>query len=232
MKAYNSNRKASLTAGILYLLTFVSVPTLALYGSIHDANYVVSSFPDTPVLIGGILEIVVGLTGIGTALALYPVLKKQNEGLALSLVGFRVLEAATIFVGVMFLLTVVALHQSGAGAGALDISRTLVTMYDRMFLIGQSFMPAINDVVLGILLYKSRLVPRGLSLIGIIGGPVLLAGTFSVMFGLIGQRDPLAGLSAVLVAGFELSLGIYLIRKGFKPSAIANLGPQPLKPLR
>jgi hypothetical protein len=232
MKAFNSNRKASLTAGILYLLTFVSVPTLALYAPVREAGYLVSSLSDTPMLIGGILEIIVALTGIGTALALYPVLKRQNEGMALGLVGFRVLEAATIFVGVMFLLTVVALHQPGAGAEALVTGQTLVTMYDRMFLIGQSFMPAINDVVLGILLYKSRLVPRGLAVIGIIGGPVLLAGTFSVMFGLIGQRDPLAGLSAVLVAGFELSLGIYLISKGFKPSAITNLAPQPSKPLR
>ena len=218
MTTLDSHRKTSLTTGILYLLTFVSIPTLSLYGPVHDANYITSSASDTPILIGGILEIIVALTGIGTAVALYPVLKKHNEGMALGLVSSRVLEAATIFAGVMFLLTVVTFHQSAASAEVAVTSRTLVTMYDRMFLIGQSFMPAINDLLLGFLLYHSRLVPRGLSLIGIIGGPVLLMGTFSVLFGLIGQREPLAALSAVPVAVFEFSLGIYLVVKGFKPT--------------
>ena len=136
MKTIDSNRKTSLTAGVLYLLTFVSIPTLALYGAVHQPNYILGSAPDTAVIIGGILEIIVALTGIGTAVALYPVLKKQNEGMALGLVGSRVLEAGTIFAGVMFLFTVVTLRQTGAGDEALITSHTLVTMYDRMFLIG------------------------------------------------------------------------------------------------
>lgn len=209
-------RKTSLTAGLLYLLTFVSIPTLALYGSIHTPNYTLGTDSDTPVIIGNILELIVALAGIGTAVALYPVLRKQNEGMVLGLVSSRVLEAATIFAGVMFLLTVVTLHQTAAGAEALITSRTLVTMYDRMFLIGQSFMPAVNDILLGLLLYHSRLVPRGLALIGIIGGPVLLAGDVLVLFDFIGQRDPLIALTAVPVAVFEFSLGIYLAVKGFK----------------
>ncbi len=222
MKTIDSNRKNSLTAGVLYLLTFVSIPTLALYGSIHQPNYILGSGPDTKVIIGGILEIIVALTGIGTAVALYPVLKKQNEGVALGLVGSRVLEAGTIFAGVAFLLTVVTMRQTAAGSEALVASNTLVIMYDRMFLIGQSFMPAINDVLLGFLLYQSRLVPRGLSLIGIIGGPVLIIGDIFVLFGLIGQHDPSTGLFAVPVALFEFSLGIYLTVKGFKSRPIVD----------
>jgi len=220
MKTIDSNRKTSLTAGVLYLLTFVSIPTLALYGAVHQPNYILGSAPDTAVIIGGILEIIVALTGIGTAVALYPVLKKQNEGMALGLVCSRVLEAGTIFAGVMFLLTVVTLRQTGAGAEALVTSHTLVTMYDRMFLIGQSLMPAVNDILLGFLLYQSRLVPRGLSLIGIIGGPVLITGDILVLFGFIGQHDPTTALFAILVALFEFSLGIYLIVKGFKSTLI------------
>jgi len=222
MKTIDSNRKNSLAAGVLYLLTFVSIPTLALYGSIHQPNYILGSGPDTKVIIGGILEIIVALTGIGTAVALYPVLKKQNEGVALGLVGSRILEAGTIFAGVAFLLTVVTMRQTAAGAEALVGSNTLVIMYDRMFLIGQSFMPAINDVLLGFLLYQSRLVPRGLSLIGIIGGPVLIIGDIFVLFGLIGQHDPSTGLFAVPVALFEFSLGIYLTVKGFKSTPIVD----------
>lgn len=222
MTTLDSNRKTSLVAGILYLLTFVSIPTLSLYIPIHAPNYILGPGPDTNVIIGNILEIIVALACIGSAVALYPILKKQNEGAALGLVGARVLEAGAIFAGVMFLLTVVTLRQTGAGAEALITSRTLVTMYDRMFLISQSFLPAINDLLLGFILYHSRIVPRGLSLIGIIGGPVLLIGTFSVLFGLIGQREPLAALSAVPVAVFEFSLGIYLLVKGFKPTYGSN----------
>lgn len=215
----SSLRKTSLASGLLYLLTFVSIPTLALYGPIHAPDYILGSGSDSTVIIGNILELIVALAGIGTAVALYPVLKKQNEGMALGLVASRVLEAATIFAGVMFLLTVVTLHQTSAGAEALISSRTLVTMYDRMFLIGQSFMPAVNDILLGLLLYHSRLVPRSLALIGIIGGPVLLAGDIFVLFDFIGQRDPLIALTAVPVAVFEFSLGIYLTVKGFKSTS-------------
>ncbi len=222
MKTKDSNRKTSLVAGVLYLLTFVSIPTLSLYGAVHNPNYIVGPGPDSAVIIGSILEIIVALTGIGTAVALYPVLKRQNEGAALGLVGSRVLEAGTIFAGVLFLLTVVTLRQTGAGAEAFVTSRTLVTMYDRMFLIGQSLMPAINDLLLGFLLYHSRLVPRGLSLIGIIGGPVLIAGDICVLFGLIGQRDPSTSLFAIPVALFEFSLGIWLVVKGFNSTTAAT----------
>ena len=163
------------------------------------------------------------LAGIATAVMLFPVLKKQNETFALGLVAARILESGTIFVGVAFLLSIVTLRQAGAGADALVTSHALAALYDRIFLLGQSFMPAICDLLLGFLLYKSRLVPRGLSLIGIVGGPVLLVGYLAVLFGVIGQHGSLAGLSALLVAVFEFSLGVWLIVKGFDPEAVAKL---------
>jgi hypothetical protein len=218
-----SHRKISLTAGLLYILTFVSIPTLALYGQVKSANYITSAGPDTAVMVGGILEIIVALAGIGTAAVLFPMLKKQNEGAALSLVASRVLEASTMFVGVAFLMSIVTLRQAGAGADALVTSRTLATLYDRIFLQGQSLMPAVNDLLLGFLLYKSRLVPRALSLVGIVGGPVLIAGYIAVMFGLLGQHAPLAAMSAIPVALFELSLGVWLVVKGFNKSAVTAL---------
>src|SRR2546425_11844310 len=115
----DSLRKTALVAGVLYLLTFVSIPTLCLYAPVRDPKYIVGPGPDTGVILGGILEMIVALAGIGTAVALYPVLKRQNEGVALGFVGSRVLEAATTFAGVAFLLTIVSLRQGGAGAGAL-----------------------------------------------------------------------------------------------------------------
>ena len=155
-------RKTALVAGVLYLLTFVSIPTLALYGSVHDPNYIVGPGPDTPVLLGGVLEVIVALAGIGTAVVLFPVLKRQNEAAALGLVGSRVLEAAGILAGVACLLTIVSLRQTGAGTGALATGQTLAILYDRIFLLSQSLMPVVNDLLLGFLLYQSRLVPRGL----------------------------------------------------------------------
>ena len=213
-------RKTSLAAGVLYLLTFVSIPTLALYRSIHESNYILGNGPDTLVIFGGILEIIVALSGIATAVVLYPVLKRQNEGLALGLVASRVLEASTIFIGVTFLLSVVTLRQEISGTNALAISHALVALYDRIFLLGQSFLPAVNDLLLGFLLYKSRLVPRALSMTGMVGAFPLITGYIAVLFGVIEQRTPLAGLAALLVALFEFSLGIYLVVKGFRASPI------------
>jgi Domain of unknown function (DUF4386) len=209
-------RKTSLLAGTLYLITFISIPTLSLYVPVKSANYILTTGPDTITIIGCLLEIVMALACIGTAVVLYPVLKKQNQSMALGLVAARVLEASTIFVGVAFLLAIVTLRQTGAGVDALASSKVLAILYDRIFLLGQSFLPAIDDLLLGILLYQSRLVPRALSIIGIVGAPLLLAGYIAVLFGFIGQHDPLAGLSAILVALFEFSLGIYLVVRGFK----------------
>ncbi len=210
-----SQRQISLTAGILYILTFVSIPTLSLYTAVKSANYILGAGPDSTVIIGAILEVIVALAGISTAVVLFPILKKQNETLALGLVAARILESSTIFVGVAFLLSIVTLRQSGAGVESLAVSHTLAILYDRIFLLGQSFMPAICDLLLGFMLLRSHLVPKGLALIGIFGGPLLLVGYFAVMFGFIGQHSSLAGLSAVLVALFEFALGIWLIVKGF-----------------
>lgn len=216
-------RKIALTAGIFYLLTFVSIPTLALYRPVKRANYVLTSGADTSAIIGGVLEIIVAIAGIGTAVVLFPILKKQNESAALGLVAARIVESATIVVGVAFLLSIVTLRKSGTGTDALSTSRALVAMYDRIFLLGQSFIPAICDLLLGFLLYQSRLVPRRLSTIGIIGSPILVAGYLAVLFGGIHQHSPLAGLSALPVAAFEFSLGIWLLVKGFNRRAVAEL---------
>lgn len=218
-----THRKISLLAGILYVLTFVSIPTFALYNPVKSSHYVLGSGPDTSAVVGGLLEIIVALAGIGTAVVLFPVLKKQNEPAALGLVAARILESGTIFVGVAFLLSIVTLRRSGAGTDALATSHALVALYNRIFLLGQSFMPAICDLLLGTLLYKSRLVPRGLAMIGIMGGPLLVAGYLAVMFNGVAQHSTVAGLSALPVAVFEFSLGVWLIVKGFDPRAVAEL---------
>jgi len=215
-----STRKVALVAGVLYLLTFVSIPTLALYGQVHDPDYIVGPGPDTPVIIGCILEIIVALAGIGTAVTLYPVVKKQNEGVALGFVGSRILEGATIFAGIVSLLAVVSLRQSGLGANAVLTGQALVAVYDRTFLLGQSFMPAVNALLLGSLLYRSRLVPRILPLLGLIGAPLLIAAQTAVMFGLIERLSPMTAIAALPIALWEFSLGVRLTVRGFNSSPL------------
>ena len=221
--AVSAHRRISLAAGIAYVLTFVSIPTLVLYNPVKGASYVLGSGPDTAAIVGGLLEIIVGLAGIATAVILFPILKKQNESFALGLVAARILESGTIFVGVAFLLSIVTLRQHGAGAEALGTSHALAALYDRIFLLGQSFMPAVCDLLLGLMLYKSHLVPRRLAIIGIVGAPVLVLGYLAVLFGVIDQHGALAGLSALLVAVFEFSLGVWLIVKGFNAEAVVAL---------
>jgi len=210
----NLSRKTSLAAGILYLLTFISIPTLSLYHEIHQPTFISSAAPSSDVVIGGMLELLMALFCIGTAIVLYPVLKKQNETLALGFVAARVLEAALIFAGVSALLTVLQLRTLGPESTVM--SRGLVMLYDRLFLISQSFIPAINGLLLGSLLYQSRLVPRLLPIVGIIGAFTLVAGDVAVLFGLYDQRAPEIAITAIPIALWEFSLGIYLVVKGFK----------------
>jgi hypothetical protein len=215
-----SLRKTALVAGVFYVLTFVSIPTLVLYGSMHDADYIVGTGPDTAILFGGLLEMIVGLTGIGTAIALYPVLRRQNEGFALGFVAARILEAATIFIGVATVVTLVNLRKAGAGPDALITGQALTTFYDAVFLVGQAIIPAVNAVLLGTLLYRSRLVPRALPLLGFVGSAILTVSFAATMFGFMDRVSPLTGLLALPIATWEFSLGVYLIVKGFKPSPV------------
>jgi hypothetical protein len=142
--------------------------------------------------------------------------------MALGLVGSRVVEAAGILAGVACLLSIVSLRQAGAGTGALVAGQTLAILYDRIFLLSQSLMPAVNDLLLGLLLYQSRLVPRVLPLIAFIGAPLLVASDIAVLFSLWGRTSTPAALAALPVALFEFSLGVYLVVKGFKPSPILS----------
>jgi hypothetical protein len=216
-----SLRKTALVAGVLYLITFISIPTLALYGPVlSDPNYVTGPGPDTAIIIGGILEVIVGLAGVGTAVVLYPVVKRQNEASALGFVGSRTLEAAAIIAGVVSLLSLVTLRQAGAGAGALVTGQALVANYNWFFLLGQSLMPAVNGLLLGSLLYRSRLVPRVLPVVGFIGAALLLISDAAVLFGLWERISAPSGILAIPVALWEFSLGVYLVVKGFRPSPI------------
>ena len=219
----NSPRKHALVAGVCYIISFVSIPTLLLYTAVHEPNFIVGPGPDTPVLIGGVLEMIVALAGLGSAVALYPIVKRQNQGMALGLVGTRTIEGAVIVVGVACLLTVVTLRQAGVGPEGLVAGQALVGLYDRLFLLSQSTMPAFNALMLAPLLYWSRLVPRVLPIVGMIGAPLLLLGTAAVLFGVLERGSLLQLLLGIPIALWEFSLGVYLVVRGFRPEAVDRL---------
>jgi hypothetical protein len=224
----SSTRKTALVAGIFYLITFISIPTLALYGPVKNhRDWILSSGGHTGVLVGAFLEVVVALAGIGTAVTLYPVVKRQNEGAALGFVTSRLLEAAMIFTGVLSLLSLVTLrHDLGGTAGAnaaalVTTGASHVAIYNWTMLLGQTLMPCVNALLLGSLMYRSRLVPRVIPVLGLIGAPLLTAAVIATLFGGdIGHVSAFRAIATFPVAAWELSLGLWLVVKGFRPSPI------------
>jgi len=216
-------RQTALVAGALYLMTFAtSIPARVLFAPVrNDPGYILGSgAADAQVLLAGLLDVLLAFACIGTAVALYPVLKRQDQGVALGFVGSRTLEAAIIVIGVIALLSVVTLRQAGVGTGALVAGQALVAVYSWAFLFGPGFMACVNALLLGSLLYRSRVVPRVIPLVGLVGAPLLFASDLAVLFGLWTQTSLPAGIATVPIALWEISLGVYLVVKGFKSSPI------------
>jgi hypothetical protein len=218
-------RMTALVAGVLYILTFVgSIPALPLYDDIlNDPGYILGGASDTGVLWGAIGELICALTGIGTAVVLYPIAKRCSERAALGFVMSRTIEAAMIFTGVLSVLTIVTLHDSGADASSVGISQALAAFHDWTFLLGPGLMPAINALLIGAVMYRTGLVPRILPKIGFVGAAALLASSTATLFGFFEQVSGWATLAALPIATWEFSFGVYMIVKGFRPEAVAAL---------
>jgi len=220
-------RRSAFFCGLFYLITFASsIPAVFLLRPVlNDSNYIIGSGADTQIVTGTILDLVNALTAIGSAVVLFPVMKRQSEAMALGFVTTRMFEAAVIGIGVISLLTVVSLRQPGAtGAEAQSLVTTgnaLVDVYNWVFLVGPNLMPAINGVLLGTLMYKSGLVPKAIPVMGLVGGPLLLAVTLASMLG-ITHHGSAWWIVAAPIVFWELSLGLYLTFKGFKPAPITE----------
>lgn len=219
-------RKTALAAGILYLLTFISIPRLVLYGPLlTDPNYVLSSGSDTGILWAAVLELIVSFAIVGTGVVLFPVVKRQNEGVALGFVMARVFEAGVIVVGIISLLSVVTLRQDvGATAGPeaaslVTTGRALVAVQNWTFLIGQGLMPGINALLLGSLIYRSGIVPRVIPALGLIGGPLMISSVLGQVLQINEQYSAWSLIALLPIFAWEFSLGLWLVFKGFKRSA-------------
>jgi hypothetical protein len=216
------SRRLAFIAGALFVITFItSIPAFFLYDPVlNDPGYVVSAGADTRVLAGAFLELLLIVANIGTALALFGVLKRQSESLALGYVAARIMECTFIAVGILSVLAVVTLRQDAAGAGAdtlLPIGQTLVAIHDWTFLLGPGFVVGIgNGLLLGYLMYRSGLVPRRMAALGLVGGPLICASGIAVLFGVIEPGSSWQAIATVPEFAWEASLGIYLMVKGFK----------------
>jgi hypothetical protein len=229
----DSARRTSFITGVLFIITFVtSIPAaFLLYAPVlDDASYVVGAGADGGVALGAFLEVLLIVANVGTAVALFPILKRQSEPLALGYVTARLVESTFIAIGIVSLLAVVTLRQDFTGAAGGDPSsfvtagKSLVAVHDWTFLLGPNWVVGVgNGLILGWLMYRSGLVPRGMAILGLIAGPVLLAGGTAALLGVIEPDSALKNLTAGPEFVWELSLGIYLMVKGFKPSGVARL---------
>jgi len=222
--------RAAKWAGWFMAITFLtSIPALLLYHSIlHDHNYILGSGSKGKVQLAAFLEVLLIIANIGVAVVMFPILKRQSERMALGYVASRIVEATAIIVGVMALLAILTLRDDlaasiGGDRGSLVIAgRTLVAIHDESFLIGPGFMVGVDDLLLGYLMYTTGLMPPRLALFGLVGGPLIFLGKTLVVFGAFGIYSSAAGLFAIPVFIFEASFAIYLIVKGFRPSAVLS----------
>ena len=174
------------------------------------------------------------VANIGTALVLFPILKRQNEPLALGYVAARIMESVFIAVGIVSVLTIVTLHQdAGAQASSLvPVGRALVAVHDWTFLLGPGLVVGIgNGLILGYLMYRSGLVPRGLAVLGMVGGALICLSGIAVLLGAFDKGSAPQAIATVPEFIWELSLGIYLMVKGFKPSPLIAADAPPVESL-
>jgi hypothetical protein len=222
-------RKTAMWAGVLYLITFASSIPAAFFfldPVLNDPNYVLGPGADTRVITGGLLDMVNAFACIGTAVVLFPLLKRQNEAVALGFVTSRLLEAAIISVGVVSLLGVVALRHDVAGGLAADdaalttVGTALVAVRVYTFHLGPGVMAGVNALLLGTLMYRSGLVPRVIPLMGLIGGPLIISAKVGTILGVNDDSTAWSLVALAPIFFWELSLGVWMAVRGFRPSPI------------
>jgi hypothetical protein len=219
----SSSRRIALVAGVLFIITFITaMPALLLFQPVLDdpAGYIAGAGADNRIFLGVFLELLLIIANIGTAVVLFPILKRQSEVLALGYVTARVVECVFIAVGILSVLAVVTLRQEPAGADA-ELAESLAAIKDWTFLLGPGFVVGVgNGLLLGYLIYRSGLVPRPMAVLGLVGGPLVCASGIAVLFGVFDQGGAGQGIATIPEFLWELSLGIWLTVKGFRPSPV------------
>ena len=209
--------------GVLFIITFVtSIPALVRYETVlrHPESYIAGAGHDKQILLGALLELLLIIANIGTAVVIFPIVRRQNEELALGYVTARLFECTFILVGILCMLGIVTLRNQVAGPSEGTVAYTLAAIKDWTFLLGPGFVVGIgNGLILGYLMYKSGLMPRGLAVLGLIGGPLIILSGIGVLFDLYDAGAPVQGIATIPEIIWELSLGIYPLIWGFKASS-------------
>lgn len=228
----NSNIKAAKIVGVLFILAAVSaVAGLILYDPIlNSPDYLIEgSEHANRVIWGAIMELILVASAIGTATTMFPYLRKYNETIALWHVCFRFLEAVIITVGVLSVLSLLTLSREFVAAGAPDTASfqtsgiVLKGIHDWTFMLGPNFMLGLNTIMYSYILYKTKLVPRFIPILGMTGSVLVFLAALLEMFGVIEQISAAGALLSLPVAANELILAIWLIVKGFHAPALAAI---------
>ena len=222
-------RQTARVVGWLFLITYVTAigAKLFFYPPLFEdgTSYITSAGADGQVLWGAFFEVMLVIANIATAVLLFPVLKRQHEGLALGFVAARIVECVFICVGLLSVLTVVTLRQDmpADSAGLATVGQALLALQEWTFWLGPGLVVGVgNGLILGYLLYTSGLIPRAMAVLGMVGGAGILLSGVAVVFGLTENGSPVQLLAALPEFLWELSLGIYLITKGFTRSRLTD----------
>jgi hypothetical protein len=227
-----TSKKSALIVGVLFILAAVtSIIGLILYNPIlKSPDYLINgSEHANQVILGAVMELILVVSAIGTATTMFPILRKYNETIALWHVCFRFLEAIIITVGVISMLSLVTLSREFVAAGAVDTAffqasgTSLKALHDWTFLLGPNFMLGINTAMYSYIFYKSKLVPRFISILGMTGSVLIFLCAMLVMFGVIEQVSVWGAIFAIPIAANEMTLAVWLIVKGFNESALASM---------
>ena len=217
-------RKTALVAGVLYLLTFASsIPAaLLLTSTLGNPDYILGGGADGQIRLAALFDIINGLTAIGTAVALFSVLKRQHEGLAIGFVASRLFEAAILFIGIVSVMSIATLRESAAAAtdpaALVAVGHGLTTLYQVAFTLGTG-VPALNAFLLGWLLFRSGLVPRAIPVLGLVGAPLFTSWIVGYIFGITEGGTPWHAIGVLPIFFWELSLGLWMTFKGFRKDA-------------
>jgi hypothetical protein len=228
-------QRTARTFGWLFIATFVTSIGARLFfvdglgASWEDMRFIPGAGSETSMYLGAILEFALIVTNIATAVVLYPIVKRQSEGVALGYVTARIMECAFILVGLISIISVVTVSDALAGATGTEATSlaaqgsSLVSTYEWAFLFGPGLVVGFgNGLMLGYLMYRSGLVPRRMAMLGLIGGPMLIASFVLILFGVYENGSGPAFLMALPEIAWEASVGIYAAWKGFRPTPITR----------
>jgi len=217
------DQKRARIFGVFFLITYVtSIPALWLYESVlrDPVGYIAGAGHDNRILFAALLELLLIVANIGTAVVIFPIVRRQSEELALGYVTARIFECTFILVGIVSVLAIITLRQQDAGGAEGTVAYTLAAIKDWTFLLGPGWVVGLgNGLILGYLMYRSELVPRNACWLGLIGGPLIILSGTAIMFSGNHPSSTLHNLQSIATVPeflWELFLGVYCTIWGFR----------------